>query len=232
MENKNKPGVVPLPSGLQYKVLERGDGLYHPGPYTPCMCHYSGTLVDGTKFDSSYDRGEPSQFAPSQVIKGWTEAMQLMVEGDKWELYVPYELAYGERGSPPKIPGYSALVFQIELVEIVGKDKVEALSCDAETQQNCNDQETGYLKRIENWNDAQIDGELARLERMYENKGSMKPELAGWIRRRLHILKQKKAKDASENTEEKAAADADANSAGGDDTDAADDADDKKQDEL
>jgi FKBP-type peptidyl-prolyl cis-trans isomerase/Domain amino terminal to FKBP-type peptidyl-prolyl isomerase len=87
-ENAKKPGVVTLPSGLQYKVLRHGSGKYHPTVSTPCLCHYEGKLLDGTKFDSSYDRGDPTTFAPNQVIKGWTEIMQMMVEGDKWELYV------------------------------------------------------------------------------------------------------------------------------------------------
>ena len=84
---------------------------------TPCDCHYLGTLIDGTQFDSSFDRGKPSTFAPNQVIKGWTEAMQLMVEGDKWEMYIPYHLAYGEHGKPPKIPAKSTLIFIMELVK-------------------------------------------------------------------------------------------------------------------
>ena len=117
-ENAKNPDVVTLPSGLQYKVLTKGSGLYHPAVGTPCICHYSGQLIDGTIFDSSYDRGEPTTFAPNQVIKGWTEAMQLMVEGDKWELYIPSDLAYGDRGSPPKIPGSSALVFQMEIIKV------------------------------------------------------------------------------------------------------------------
>ena len=77
-ENKLKEGVVALPSGLQYKVLQKGDGVYHPGPLTSCKCHYSGRLIDGTQFDSSYKRGQPTTFAPNQVIQGWTEAMQMM----------------------------------------------------------------------------------------------------------------------------------------------------------
>ena len=89
-ENKNKAGVVVLPSGLQYKVLKEAPaGAKSPLVGTPCSCHYRGTLIDGTEFDSSYKRGQPTTFAPNQVIKGWTEAMQLMVEGDKWELYIP-----------------------------------------------------------------------------------------------------------------------------------------------
>jgi len=119
--NKAKPGVITLPSGLQYKVLREGTGTEHPKVNTRCKCHYSGALIDGKKFDSSYDRGQPTSFAPSQVIKGWTEAMQLMVQGDKWEMYIPSELGYGDRGSPPRIPGGSVLVFTMEIVEINGE---------------------------------------------------------------------------------------------------------------
>jgi len=100
--NKGKPGVIELLSGLQYKVLVPGEGKDHPTKDSPCFCHYEGRIAqnypDGAKFDSSYDRGEPAKFAPNQVIKGWTEAMQMMVEGDKWELYIPARLAYGARG--------------------------------------------------------------------------------------------------------------------------------------
>ena len=96
-DNKKKDGVITLPSGLQYKVLVEGSGLKRPLVDTPCDCHYLGTLIDGTQFDSSFDRGKPSTFAPNQVIKGWTEALQLMRAGDHWELYVPSELAYGAR---------------------------------------------------------------------------------------------------------------------------------------
>merc|ERR1712024_243648 len=113
-------GVVKLPSGLLYKVLKSGDGKFHPTANSPCDCHYAGTLIDGTEFDSSYKRGKPTTFAPKQVIKGWTEAMQLMVEGDKWELYIPSELAYGERGAGGKIKGGDALTFTIEMIEIKG----------------------------------------------------------------------------------------------------------------
>mmetsp|Transcript_116727 Transcript_116727/g.362698 ORF Transcript_116727/g.362698 Transcript_116727/m.362698 type:complete len:160 (-) Transcript_116727:69-548(-) len=116
-------GVVTLPSGLMYKVLNKGEGKHHPTKDSPCDCHYKGTLIDGTEFDSSYKRGKPTTFAPEQVIKGWTEAMQLMVEGDKWEMYIPSELAYGERGAGGVIPGSAALIFQMELVKIKG-DKV------------------------------------------------------------------------------------------------------------
>merc|ERR1711920_1178996 len=119
-ENKTKDRVITLPSGLQYKVLNEGRGMEHPTAGTPCECHYAGRLLDGTEFDSSYKRGEPTTFAPNQVIKGWTEAMQLMVRGDKWEMYIPYEMAYGERGSPPKIPACACLIFIMEIVKIKG----------------------------------------------------------------------------------------------------------------
>merc|ERR1719278_1014164 len=115
-ENKAKPGVITLPSGLQYKVLREGTGEDHPTADSSCECHYAGTTpsltpdaidkdeADWAEFDSSYKRGSPTTFAPNQVISGWTEAMQLMVQGDKWEMYIPYELAYGAEGQPPKIP--------------------------------------------------------------------------------------------------------------------------------
>ena len=121
-ENKTKKGVVTLASGLQYKVLHAGDGVCHPLPNTPCECHYEGRCAkdwpNGKKFDSSYDRGAPTTFAPNQVIAGWTEAMQLMVEGDKWELYIPSNLAYGDSG---RVPG--ALVFTIEILKINGESR-------------------------------------------------------------------------------------------------------------
>lgn len=123
-ENKAKEGVVELPSGLQYKVLRKGGGQSHPTVSSPCECHYEGRTAanypDGPKFDSSYDRGKPTTFAPNQVIKGWTEAMQLMVEGDKWEMYIPSDLAYGDRGRPPKIGGGDVLIFTMEIIKIMG----------------------------------------------------------------------------------------------------------------
>jgi len=120
-ENKSKDRVIALASGLQYKVLNEGRGMEHPKVGSPCECHYAGRLLDGTEFDSSYKRGTPSTFAPNQVIKGWTEAMQLMVVGDKWEMYIPYELAYGASGKPPKIPAAACLVFVMEIVKIKGE---------------------------------------------------------------------------------------------------------------
>merc|ERR1719350_1192796 len=123
-EKAAEADVVSLPSGLLYKVLKKGEGKHHPTKDSPCDCHYAGTLIDGTEFDSSYKRGQPTTFAPKQVIKGWTEAMQLMVEGDKWEMYIPSDLAHGDRGAGGKIPGGAALVFQMEIIKIKG-DKVD-----------------------------------------------------------------------------------------------------------
>ncbi len=120
---ENEAGVFKLPSGMLFKVLMKGSGKKSPGPNDDCDVHYKGTLVTGAKFDSSYDRGSPATFKPTQVIKGWTEALQLMREGDKWEVYIPYDLAYGARGSPPKIPGFSPLTFQMELIKVKGTGK-------------------------------------------------------------------------------------------------------------
>jgi len=127
-EKAKEEGVITLKSGLLYKVLKVGEGKLHPLADSPCECHYKGTLIDGTQFDSSYDRGQPTTFAPKQVIKGWTEAMQMMVEGDKWEMYIPSDLAYGDRGAGGKIPGGAALIFQMEIIKIKGgtKEKQEA----------------------------------------------------------------------------------------------------------
>jgi len=121
LEEKSKePGVIKIgKEGLMYKVLKAGDGIYSPKVNAKCDVHYEGTLIDGTKFDSSYDRGQPTSFAPNQVIKGWTVALQQMVEGDKWELYIPSELGYGDRGSGDKIKGGDPLVFKMEIMKIV-----------------------------------------------------------------------------------------------------------------
>lgn len=116
--NAKKEGVKVLPSGLQYKVITEGKGR-KPGRTDRVKCHYLGTFPDGTKFDSSYDRGEPAVFGVNQVIAGWTEALQLMGEGSKWELYIPYSLGYGEHGAPGAIPPYSTLVFTVELIEVL-----------------------------------------------------------------------------------------------------------------
>eukprot|EP00521_Asterionellopsis_glacialis_P018864 CAMPEP_0195330320 /NCGR_PEP_ID=MMETSP0708-20121125/11973_1 /TAXON_ID=33640 /ORGANISM="Asterionellopsis glacialis, Strain CCMP134" /LENGTH=225 /DNA_ID=CAMNT_0040398587 /DNA_START=59 /DNA_END=736 /DNA_ORIENTATION=+ len=187
-ENKSKEGVVTLPSGLQYKVLREGTGAAHPKVHTPCYCHYEGTLIDGTKFDSSYDRGEPTSFAPSQVIKGWTEAMQLMVEGDKWEMYIPSELGYGDTGSPPKIKGGDVLIFVMEIIEIDG-ESVPAVKCDPVTKKLCDEKELAYIEKIEKKHEGSKEKLKAEADRLTKMTGSkMKPELQVWLTRRLSIL--------------------------------------------
>ncbi len=117
-ENKKKEGVVTTASGLQYKIIKEGTGK-KPTAADRVKVHYKGTLIDGTQFDSSYDRGQPATFGVTQVIKGWTEALQLMKEGAKWELYIPYDLAYGSRGAGADIKPFSTLIFTVELLEIV-----------------------------------------------------------------------------------------------------------------
>jgi FKBP-type peptidyl-prolyl cis-trans isomerase FklB len=116
-KNGQRKEVTVLPSGLQYEVLVKGEGA-KPTPTQKVTVHYEGTLIDGSVFDSSYDRGQPATFGVTQVIKGWVEGLQLMPQGSKWKLYIPYNLAYGERGSPPKIGPYSALIFTVELISI------------------------------------------------------------------------------------------------------------------
>lgn len=117
-ENAKKDGVVTLPSGLQYQVLVEGNGK-KPSATDRVQCHYEGTLIDGTVFDSSIKRGEPAVFGVNQVIRGWVEALQLMQEGAKWRLYIPYDMAYGEHGAGEMIPPYSALVFDVELIKVL-----------------------------------------------------------------------------------------------------------------
>lgn len=116
-ENGKKEGVTTTASGLQYKVITQGSGA-SPTATDTVVVQYEGTLVDGTVFDSSYKRGEPASFPVNRVIAGWTEALQLMKPGDRWELYIPQDLAYRDRGSPPVIPPYAALIFTVELLEV------------------------------------------------------------------------------------------------------------------
>jgi len=115
--NKQKTGVITLPSGLQYKVIQEGTGR-QPTLNDKVVVHYRGELVNGEVFDSSYDRGQPSALRVDQVIKGWQEALTLMKEGAKWELYIPPELAYGARGSRPNIGPHAVLIFELELISI------------------------------------------------------------------------------------------------------------------
>lgn len=117
-ENAKKEGVVVLPSGLQYQVLQEGTGK-KPKATDQVKCHYEGMLVDGTMFDSSVQRGEPATFPLNGVIAGWTEGLQLMSEGAKYRFFIPYTLGYGERGAGASIPPFAALVFDVELIEVI-----------------------------------------------------------------------------------------------------------------
>lgn len=117
-ENAKKEGVVVLPSGLQYTVITEGKGR-KPAATDSVKCHYEGTLTDGTVFDSSYRRGEPATFPLNGVIAGWTEGVQLMAEGAKFRFFIPYNLAYGSRGAGQSIPPYAALIFDVELIEVL-----------------------------------------------------------------------------------------------------------------
>jgi FKBP-type peptidyl-prolyl cis-trans isomerase len=117
-KNMSNPGVVTLPSGLQYKIIKPGQGG-RPLATDTVSVHYAGKLINGTEFDSSYKRGEPAQFRLDQVISGWTEALQRMNKGAVWELYIPASLAYGEQGMPPTIGPNETLIFKVELLDIL-----------------------------------------------------------------------------------------------------------------
>lgn len=117
-ENAKKEGVITLPSGLQYQVLKEGNGK-KPKATDKVKCHYEGMLIDGTMFDSSIQRGEPATFALNQVIAGWTEGLQMMQEGAKYRFFIPYNLGYGERGAGASIPPFAALLFDVELIQVV-----------------------------------------------------------------------------------------------------------------
>ena len=117
-ENAKKEGIITLPSGLQYQVLKEGNGK-KPSAKDSVKCHYEGFLIDGTVFDSSVQRGEPAVFGLQQVIAGWTEGLQLMQEGAKYRFFIPYRLAYGEGGAGGSIPPYAALIFDVELIQVM-----------------------------------------------------------------------------------------------------------------
>merc|ERR1719437_262008 len=203
-EQEGKPGVVKLPSGLMYKVLTEGTGEDHPTADSSCECHYAGTTpsltpdavekdeADWSEFDSSYKRGSPTSFAPNQVIKGWTEAMQLMVEGDKWEMYIPSELGYGDGGQGGKIQGGDVLIFRMEILSINGA-KVPADRCDPESAKGCNDKQKAYVEKQSKATADKRKSELGRLEGM--QGGEMKPENKNWLMSRIKILKKMVKKD-------------------------------------
>jgi len=182
-ENKNREGVITLKSGLQYKVLRKGDGKYHPKKDSECECHYAGTTPaltadaidkpeeEWAEFDSSYKRGSTTSFAPNQVIKGWTEAMQLMVEGDKWEMYIPSELGYGDNGSGAKIKGGDVLIFRMEIVKIKGGKK-RAVACNLKTRENCEPDEVEVLDQFASKSLEEVKAEIA--SRKKQTEGTLK----------------------------------------------------------
>jgi FKBP-type peptidyl-prolyl cis-trans isomerase FklB len=131
--NKTKPGIVTTPSGLEYKVLTAGTGP-KPTPEDTILCNYRGTLINGTEFDSSYKRGQPTSIPVGGVIKGWTEALQLMPVGSKWQLFIPSELAYGPRAAGPDIGPNSTLIFEVELISIQPKEAPKDAPKDAAPQ--------------------------------------------------------------------------------------------------
>jgi hypothetical protein len=161
----------------------------HTKNNSPCETHYEGKLITGKVFDSSYARGSPTTFAPNQVIKGWTEIMQLMVEGDQWEVYIPSDKAYGDSGSGADIKGGDTLIFKMEIIKIKG-DKVPAFTCDPKTKEGCNDREKKYIAKKDSKSKDDIAKEMKRLAKMKAKK--MKPENMDWIDRRVHILGQMK----------------------------------------
>ncbi|HLG41431.1 MAG TPA: FKBP-type peptidyl-prolyl cis-trans isomerase, partial [Chitinophagaceae bacterium] len=122
--NKKRPGVKVTASGLQYEVITEGTGI-KPAKADTFVCHYRGTLIDGTEFDASYNRGQPLIYPVTAVIPGWTEGLQLMPAGSKYKFYIPYKLGYGVFGSPPAIPGGAALIFEVELLDVKKSNTVQ-----------------------------------------------------------------------------------------------------------
>merc|ERR1719316_1623146 len=187
-----------------YKVLKKGTGKFHPTKDSPCDCHYAGTTPSLTEkayekdnsewddFDSGYKRGSTTSFAPNQVIKGWTEAMQLMVEGDKWEMYIPSELGYGDGGQGGKIKGGDVLIFRMEIVKIKG-DKKPAERCDIESKKGCNDKQLKYLEKQGAATKEKRAAELKRLSGM--TCGEMKEEARNWLTGRIKLLEKMVKKD-------------------------------------
>lgn len=198
--NRDKPGVVELDSGLQYKILTNGTGLYHPREYCQCQCHYEGRLAalnhNGHVFDSSYERGEPLQVSPMQVMEGWNQAMQRMVAGDVWELYIPAALAYGAMGHAPDIPPHAVLWFELHLVTVdcPAQHRTLALKCRVDTGALCNDRELAYRDKIANdsWPASKIVAELSRIGGIVQDNEQavtpLKEELLEWLLRRQYIL--------------------------------------------
>merc|ERR1711948_30365 len=178
-------------------VLREGTGEDHPLKGTSCECHYAGTTLaltpdaidkpesEWNEFDSSYKRGSPTSFAPNQVIAAWTEAMQLMVEGDKWQMYIPSDLGYGDGGSGAKIKGGDVLIFNMEILKINGESK-DANRCDVETLKGCNDKAKTFIEKQKANGKDKMKAELKRLDGM--KNGDMKDDKKNWILSRIGLL--------------------------------------------
>ena len=211
-EVSKKKDVITLDSGLRYKVLKKGEGWYSPYAETSCEVHYAGTTPSLTpnateieesewnEFDSSYKRGSPTSFAPNQVIKGWTEAMQLMREGDKWEMYIPSELGYGEGGSGDKIKGGDVLIFRMEILKVMGNKKKRVVKQDFSAGIGISDEEK---KAWEKWGKEDKKTIQAEVEKL--TKESQKTHKKGKVDAILKELKMMKTMLKGKKLEEKKA---------------------------
>jgi hypothetical protein len=184
-ENKLKPGVVMLPSGLQYKILQSGEGTKHPKPDSECKVDYEAVTLDGSQIDSSYIMGEPYVFAPNEVLPGMQEALQLMVEGDTWELYVSAELGVRDADRDDTVEG-EVIIYTVKLVEIEG-DVIPAM-CKVDGFVRCSDKEIKYIERIREWDASKHASEYQRLKGIQGSK--VKKELKLWLDQRVNILVQ------------------------------------------
>merc|ERR1712187_611495 len=184
---------------MGYKVLRSGTGKYHPKKDSSCDCHYAGTTPaltpdaideeekDWAEFESSYKRGSSTSFAPNQVIKGWTEAMQLMMEGDKWEMYIPSELGYGDGGSGQKIKGGDVLIFRMEILKILGGKK-RAYHCNLKTKENCDPDEVAILEKWASTDLKTLEKEVDKLKKKQQEV--LKPGQHEVIKAELSMLKK------------------------------------------
>mmetsp|Transcript_29805 Transcript_29805/g.68399 ORF Transcript_29805/g.68399 Transcript_29805/m.68399 type:complete len:256 (-) Transcript_29805:595-1362(-) len=202
-ENAKRSNVKVLPSGAQYTIMTAGKGKYHAGPDSILWAQHTEQLQDGTLIDSSYSRGSQAEFIPSNEIKGLEEVLQMMVLGDKWIIYVPAKLAYGEKGregvtakkegetDQPPIPPNHSMIFKIEVHDIVG-EKILSIPCVPSTREGCTKKENVFIgKMVKSFGD-RLDGmeeEVARLHKLLQ-EGNMKPDLVEWFETRVAILKK------------------------------------------
>lgn len=206
-KNKEKPGVIALPSGLQFKVLQEGTGKFSPLLTSTCLVHHEGVLIDGTVFDSSRKvdvasgkSGAPMEVSPNMMIKGWMEAMQLMVEGDIFEVYVPSHLGYGDQKDVAAIPAGSVLIFTLEMIKIKGETALKTRPssvCDPKALTGCDERQEEYIKKQKKKDTAKLSAELRRLRGEVETK-DFEGENARkylWLVGRIKILEQMGAKD-------------------------------------